>query len=141
VSFVAGPFEQDHALVETPDNSGSLFQQKSSNQMDLNQTRTHCKSMFQQGGRGERSVDWTSRRTKTLPDSDALSKSDAMSPTLAAHPLLATSYSQPATAAPPPPMSRIHAFSEKSVSIGKVPFCLFTVIYKTCIFPALDNFF
>ena len=32
-------------------------------------------------------------------------------------------------------------FSEKSLSIGKVSFCLFTVICKTCMFSILENFF
>jgi len=51
--------------------------------MNLNQTRTHCKSIFQQGGRGERSVDWTSRRLKNLLEGDARSETEA-GPTLPA---------------------------------------------------------
>ena len=46
--------------------------------MNLNQTRTHCKSIFQQGGRGERSIDWTSRRSKNLLEGDARSETEAV---------------------------------------------------------------
>lgn len=86
--------------------------------MNLNQTRTHCKSIFQQGGRGERSVDWTSRRLKNLLEGDARSETEAVlsdsSSTAALIPLPRQRLSFPlleplATAAQQPPMSIINS--------------------------------
>ena len=82
--------------------------------------------MFQQGGRGEGSVDWTSRRSKNLLEGDARSETEAVSShsssttaliplpvtryplPVTRYPLPVTRYPLPVTAAQQPPMSRIN---------------------------------